>query len=133
MQCTEVSGTIICTMLQDVRAQGQAERLISARVDLLADDTPRLTLILPLGLDLDAGLELYPGTSQEMIATVSPSVCQQSECYAFLSLIPDFLQVVRERIALRIRMTPFNAQATEVPLSLRGFFDALERLNNLKE
>lgn len=133
VQCAEANGIIVCTMQQDVRPQGQAERLVAARIDLLEGDMPRLTLILPLGLDLEAGIELFPGTSQAAVASLSPRVCQQSECYAFMSLAPDFLQTVSERIALRIRMTPFNGQAIEVPLSLRGFSDALEMLNSLQE
>ncbi len=133
VQCAEANGIVVCTMQQDVRPQGQAERLMAARVDMLDGNMPRLTLILPLGLDLDVGIELFPGTSQTAIAAVSPRVCQRNECYAFVSLAPDVLEAVSERIALRIRMTPFNGQAIEVPLSLRGFSDALQKLNSLQE
>lgn len=132
VQCAEATDAVICTMVQDVRQQGQSERIMSARVDLVTSDTPRLTLIVPLGLDLAAGIGVYPGSSETAIASVSPRVCQHSECYAFLPMTPDFQEAVADSIALRLRMTPFNAQAREVPLSLRGFSEALDRLHDLQ-
>ena len=133
VECAEAGGASICTMVQDVRLQGQSERLIAARIDLATRNSPRMTLILPLGLDLDAGIGIYPGTSQDALTSVSPSVCHQNECYAFVPLTSEYLKALEEPIALRMRLTPFNAQAREVPLSLRGFASALERLYSLAE
>ncbi len=107
--------------------------MLSARVDLEANDGPRLTLILPLGLDLHAGVTLYPGMAPEPLAFVTPRVCQATECYAFLPLEPELLDALDDMPFMRLRTTPFSAQPRDVPVSVHGFSAALERLGALRD
>ena len=130
--CTDLAGSLICTLSQDVRSAASGERVLSARIDLAAGDTPRLTLVLPLGLDLHAGVALHAGMAPDPLATVAPRLCQASECYAFLALDSAFLQGLEDRTFLRLQMTPFNAEPREVPLSLHGLPAALDRLRALQ-
>ena len=131
VSCTS-GPQVICTMAQDVRARGSDDRLISARVDLESAQGLRLTLITPLGIDLEAPLALYPGLTDDLFATASLRVCQPVGCYGFVFPDDAALEQLSEFVALRVIMTPFNGAPAEVPLSLRGFDAALERLRALQ-
>lgn len=131
MSCSDVGDAVVCTMAQDVRATRQDERIMGARIDLEAEDAPRLTLILPQGLDLHAPVTLTPPGTPDVWAEIRPRVCQQMQCYGFLPLSESIRASLSDEIALRVTLTPFRGEAREVPLSLRGFEAALARLKDL--
>lgn len=131
VSCAQVEGALLCTMAQDVRRTGGDARLLGARIDLEAQEGPRLTLLLPMGLDLQAPVALTVGPSGAPFADPLPQVCQQAECYAFVPLTGDQRDLLDSEIAVRVRLTPFSGEAQEVPLSLRGFSEAFARLEVL--
>jgi len=132
--CQGNAGTVICTMAQDVRASGGTDRLLSARVDIAErSEPPRLSLIVPLGIDVSIPLELFPGTATDPIESADIRLCQQTGCFAFVQLTPELLARSYENTAMRVQFTPFRGEPSEVPLSLRGFEKALERLHALQD
>ena len=132
VSCGASGDVLICTMGQDVRRSAGSEPLISIRVDLAASTQPRVTLILPLGLDLESDILLFARDLQVPLATLRPTVCQPVGCYFFLTVDADNVEILSSSVALRVRMRPFNDELREVPISLRGFQQALDRLRDLQ-
>lgn len=128
--CAEAGTAVICTMAQDVRTSAAEDRrILGARIDLENGDAPRLTLILPPGLDLHVPVTLAPaGEGEAPLAQTRPRVCLEGECYGFVALTAELRAALAPETALRVRLTPFAGDAREVPLSLRGFDAAFARL-----
>lgn len=127
--CQETGDDVICTMAQDVRASESSDRLLGARIDVVDPEQPaRLSLIVPLGIDVSVPLELFRGAETDAFRTVQTRICQRVGCYAFVPIDGAFQDTVSGETTLRVRMVPFRGMPVDAPISLRGFEDALERL-----
>ena len=79
--CQQTGGDVICTMAQDVRRSESSDRLVGVRIDTAEPDQPaRLSLIVPLGIDVAVPLELYRGVEADAFRTAQTRICQQVGC-----------------------------------------------------
>ncbi len=118
-----------CEAVQDVRRRdGDGRRVIG--VVVAHDEAGRLqaTILAPLGVSLSGGVELFLDAGAVSLARFPFSACQQAGCVAKIPLNEPLLSAFQRGRAIRVRVRTDEGRSADLPISLRGFTSAHQRL-----
>lgn len=120
------AARLTCSMSQSVVLAANGTRLMTAVVQP-KDDGHELELVLPFGLDLQAGVQLV--IDQTDWQKLPVSTCEAGACYSAMPLDAAAITRLTEGAALDVKL--INRQGEEVTLSLTlaGFSSSLELMN----
>lgn len=120
------AAKLSCSMSQSVVLAANGARLMTAVVEP-TDAGQELTLVLPFGLDLQAGVQLV--IDQADWQKLPVTTCEAGACYSSTALEEDALARLSKGNALDVKL--INRQGEEVVLSLTlaGFTGSLELMN----
>lgn len=115
-----------CSMSQSVVLAANGARLTTVIVQP-TDVGYDLTLILPFGLDLQAGVQLV--IDQVDWQKLPISTCEAGACYSAISLDAAAITKLSEGTALDVQLINRQGEAVTLGLTLAGFTASLELMN----
>ena len=120
------AAKLSCSMSQSVVLAANGARLMTAVVEP-TDGGQELTLVLPFGLDLQAGVQMVIDEVDWQKLPIS--TYEAGACYSSIALDADALSRLSKGDALDVKL--INRQGEEVVLSLTltGFTGSLELMN----
>ncbi|WP_057460801.1 invasion associated locus B family protein [Pseudovibrio sp. POLY-S9] len=132
LRCVPVEGKQTCQMMQELSSKQSGQRVLAFVIDKQAGRAPVTgTLILPFGLELDAGInaKIDEQTAFERLAF---STCVPAGCLAPVELSDALTEQLKTGQNLTLTLKSISSQQpVSIELSLSGFSAALARLNAL--
>lgn len=115
----------ICVMTQQVNRPNTQDPLLQANF-ARNDELTLMTLQLPLGVYLPNGVIIQIDDFEARKFDIH--FCTQQGCYVNLTLEPDFVSLLRRKVAAKITLFRTDTDSIEGDMSLTGFYDAYELL-----
>lgn len=115
-----------------VQTQQNGQRVLAVEVAPTRDDATTVTVVLPFGLSLDAGVTLQID-EQAAMAPLRFRTCLPAGCVVSLTLDAETLQVLRTAKSIRVSTVADGGAETPFSISLKGFSSALDRLSALSQ
>lgn len=120
----------ICEISQTLQAQGVKEPIAQIAFGRPQKADPlNMTVLLPVNIALDKGVKVFSEASDGVAADLSWRKCTPGGCFADTKVSADILK--RWRTAGergRIELRNANGQDVALPISLRGFAQAMDAL-----
>lgn len=129
VECSNRStgDAMVCQMSQLLVAKKNGQRVLSAAITRKPDGkSVQLTLGLPHGLSLPAGVQLFIDNAERM--TFPIDTADQNGSYATIDLTPKLLASLKKGTLLNVAVKAKGGNELILQLSLTGFGTALERL-----
>ncbi|WP_063465792.1 invasion associated locus B family protein [Ectothiorhodospira sp. BSL-9] len=120
--CLEVEGTERCQIQQTLEMDGAEGRGPAMQVNIrdMRDGTRIIEVLLPLGLDLRAGIVMQVDDGDEYNAPFL--TCFEQGCLTARTLDPELEEAMRAGTNMRVGFRPFNSEQILVAdVSLMGF------------
>ena len=114
-------GEKSCVMSQQYHAARSGKRLLQANIARVAGGT-LMTLILPLGIDLPAGVVLQIDEFEPH--TFAIQFCIEEGCFINEILDPGLLELLRKKESAKLTIKLSSGETVHPPFSIRGFLDA---------
>ena len=109
-------------------AEGHSGTILSATMTRQGEDGAVLTLVTPLGTNLQAGVTVSVGPG----SAVAPYLtCQAGGCIVQQAADASVIEALKGGEAIRLNIPLANGQALEAALSMAGFAAAWDRLGTL--
>ncbi|HET58143.1 MAG TPA: invasion associated locus B family protein [Deltaproteobacteria bacterium] len=127
--CVEKDDGTVCTMrqTQDLKTEQVSGRLVRATVGTRPDGTAIMELMLPLGLDLRAGIAVKVDDKPEFGASFL--TCTKDGCMVLLPLDEKLLASLKSGNVARVFSRPFGSEkAMVITISLMGFSRAYQEI-----
>ena len=127
VRCEQLKGQPKqCVMTQQARIQNSGQRLMQVNIAKPDEERTLMTAVLPLGFYLPAGAKLNIDDKSPLDLVVA--FCNQSGCYANLTLTRNLIRDIgrAEQVVVNIQIQ--QEQEVGVPISAKGFSDAIGSL-----
>lgn len=118
--------------ISQVQMEQNGQRVLAVEVDPPQDDATKLTIILPFGLSLDAGVTLQVD-EQAAMPPLRFRTCLPAGCIVSMDLDAETLQSLRGAKTIRVATVADGGAETPFSISLKGFSSALDRLETLSQ
>jgi len=128
--CEKVAGTEkeVCFIFQQLKQTGSDVVIMNTSIAINPkDDKPVISVTLPLGLLLPAGVQMKVG-EEGKILRLPFLFCLQQGCRASVILDEDVLKQMLEGEQLLTAFVTAQRKPNTVPASLKGFAEAFESL-----
>lgn len=117
----------VCEMLQRVSVEETGQPVMEMAVGYLPErEQPVAVFTLPLGIRLPPGVQLSVDGGEPIRFPVQ--LCVRQGCRADLLLSPELLESLRNGTQAQVTVLDPRGQPVNLPVSLIGFTDALERI-----
>jgi invasion protein IalB len=120
-----------CQVSQNLTESKSGQRVLTVTVRRQqgASDFAML-LALPHGLFLPSGVSYQIDSGQK--ATVAIQTSDQNGAYAALPLAPELVKAMRSGVTLNVGMETVGRKPVTIPVSLKGFSAAIDKLEATK-
>jgi invasion protein IalB len=127
--CQSVAPQPVCSISQE-QAQQNGQRVLAIELRKQGDDALSGNLVLPFGLQLDAGaiIQIDDGQQDKPLRF---STCVPGGCLVPLSFDADRITALRNGTTLRVKVQSTDAKEVALTISLKGFPAAFDRLQVL--
>lgn len=127
--CQSVAPQPVCSISQE-QAQQNGQRILAIELRKQSDGAVSGNLILPFGLQLDAGaiLQIDEGPQEKPLRF---STCMPGSCLVPISFDADRIAALRVATTLRVKVQSTDAKEVALAISLKGFSAAFDRLQML--
>ncbi|WP_348642474.1 invasion associated locus B family protein [Mesorhizobium sp. B2-1-5] len=129
LTCQSSAPPIACAVSQQ-QTQQNGQRVMAVELKRNSDATLAGSLVLPFGLQLDAGATLQIDDGQPL-QPLRFSTCLPAGCVVPLSLDEGTVAALRAGSALKIKVKSADQKDVVLPVSLKGLAPALDRLSVL--
>ncbi|HWP94368.1 MAG TPA: invasion associated locus B family protein [Gammaproteobacteria bacterium] len=133
-RCDKQEGaeTEVCRIQQTATLNPQGQRLMQTEVrHVPGNPNPVAIFTVPLGILLPAGVELsVPGVDPVRIIVQR---CDMNGCVAVFALEPRYLDAMKKAESGQVSFQDVQQRPVKVPLSLKGFGNALAALDEAKK
>ena len=119
---------LACAMSQSAIVVATGARVLTAIFEPAGADDYMMSLILPFGLDLTAGVAL--AADGQDWKTVPVNTCDAEACYARVTLQANELDLLTAGATFEISLLNVQSQTVDVALTLYGFSGALAMLKH---
>jgi len=117
LRCEQVrGGSRTCVMTQQALVQESGHRLMQVNI-AKQDESTLMTIVLPLGIDLQAGVFMLLGNQKNELPV---AYCAQSGCVVNLKIDKELLSALAKEPDVKISMQIVGGQAVSVPFSTKG-------------
>ena len=121
LRCEQVSGASrTCVMTQQALVQESGQKLMQVNIARQGEKT-LMTIILPLGIDLQAGVFMILGSQKNELPV---AYCAKSGCVVNREIDADLLSSLAKETDVKISMQIVGGQALNVPFSTKGLVAA---------
>ncbi|RVA11946.1 invasion associated locus B family protein [Mesorhizobium sp. M7A.F.Ca.US.002.01.1.1] len=127
--CQTSGSTVACAVSQQ-QTQQNGQRVMAVELRRNSDATLAGNLVLPFGLQLDAGATLQIDDSQPLEA-LRFSTCLPAGCIAPLTLDEGTVAALRAGSVLKIKVRSTDQKDVVLSVPLKGLAPALDRLGVL--
>ena len=118
-----------CIMIQQAFLKENSEMLMLVNVAYLPEqEQPAMSIVVPLGVSLAAGVKFQLGEGEENASVLGYSHCDQNGCYANLLLSDEATEQIAAVGSGFVSFMTLQGQPVDVPFSPNGFSGALESL-----
>ena len=118
-----------CIMIQQAFLKENNEMLMLVNVAYLPEqEQPAMSIVVPLGVSLAAGVKFQLGEGDESASVLGYSHCDQNGCYANLLLSDEATEQIAAVGSGFVSFMTLQGQPVDVPFSPNGFSGALESL-----
>lgn len=114
-----------CTMTQKILSQDGKQQLAEANIAKNGDAT-LLTIVVPLGVYLPAGVELEVVDWEKR--KYEYSFCATSGCFVNELLDEKIVELLRKKDKAVLTLHTTETEKVNVPISISGFLDAYKKL-----
>lgn len=128
--CTTAEGGTRACRMQQFQRQTENNAQVLALYVRATQQGPRISMVLPLGVRLRAGVTVAVG--DEELAKVPYDICTNTGCAAGFAPTDEQMAKLRAGEALRVTVAATNGKAATIRASLIGFTAAWDRLNALR-
>lgn len=126
VRCGNSGGGMRCRAVQTVVLRKTRKRLLSVRVSRPANGETALMVTLPHGLFLPTGV--FWQVDDAKAEKLRVQTCNAAGCYAGMPLGSQRVDAMKRGSKLVISFQDLQKKKVVVPLSLRGFTDAMAKL-----
>jgi invasion protein IalB len=129
LSCQSAAPQPVCSISQE-QTQENGQRVLAIELRKEGNDALSGNLILPFGLQLDAGaiLQIDEGQQDKPLRF---STCLPAGCLVPLNFDAKSIAALRVATALRVKVQSMDAKEAALSISLKGFAAALDRLQVL--
>lgn len=126
VRCEQIKGdSKTCVMSQQALMQNSGQRLMQVNIGK-KDDGTQMTFVLPLGISLPAGATLQ--LAEDNVMPLVIGFCTQAGCFVNQKLDKSLIDAISAQESVSVGLETNDGQVIDVPLSSKGFGDALKAL-----
>lgn len=130
VRCGTYKAGRSCSLQQIQRQSGTSKQVLAIYVRALANED-RMTIVVPLGVFLPAGVDLKIGG--ELTAQIAFTICRDTGCVAQIPLDEKILAALQSGNAGAAVVRTADGKEIALPISMSGFADAWARLERLAD
>ena len=120
------SAPKICVMERHLFLdKSNSRKLLTFGVRTAANESPVMSIILPLGVLLPVGVDVSVGKSSQKLAFL---FCDATGCIAQIRLDDSYLDDLSKEKVLSVKYQPVNGKATLINLDISGFADTYQKV-----
>ncbi len=126
--CNAASATApkVCVMERHLFVDKTSTRkLLTFGVRTAANESPVMSIVLPLGALLPAGIEVTLAKTSKKLTFL---FCDATGCIAQMRLDDSYLAELSKEKVLSVKYQPINGKPTLINLDISGFADSYKRV-----